>query len=201
MFSHKHLQSLKKNSNRAVNCLATTSFVYILIKLNAFVLFQSEKFKIITDFQINCNGHLIKSQSSNNYLSIDIDHNLTGERAPLLKRLILVWDICIEKANCLSSETRKTWSMALIQCHVDYFCSSWYAGISQVLKYKLQLAQNKTVCFIISMAPEQVYLPSLYRIPKLHKCPFKQRYIAGSAKCSTKPLSKLLTCTGILSAV
>jgi hypothetical protein len=42
-------------------------------------------------------------------------------------------------------------------------------------------------------------LPSLYWIPKLHKCPFKQRYIAGSAKCSTKPLSKLLTC--ILSAV
>jgi hypothetical protein len=33
----------------------------------------------------------------------------------------------------------------------------------------------------------------------LHKCPFKQRYIAGSAKCSTKPLFKLSTC--ILSAV
>jgi hypothetical protein len=38
-----------------------------------------------------------------------------------------------------------------------------------------------------------------YWIPKLHNCPFKQRYIDGSAKCSTKPLSKLLTC--ILSAV
>ena len=36
--------------------------------------------------------------------------------------------------------------------------------------------------------------PSHYWIPKLHKCPFKQRYIAGSAICSTKPLSKLLTC-------
>jgi hypothetical protein len=36
-------------------------------------------------------------------------------------------------------------------------------------------------------------LPSLYWIPKLHKCPFKQPYIDGSAKCSTKPLSKLLT--------
>ena len=46
---------------------------------------------------------------------------------------------------------------------------------------------------------EELDLPSLYWIPKLHKCPFKQRYIAGSAKCSTKPLSKLLTC--ILSAV
>jgi hypothetical protein len=188
MFSHKHLKDFKKNSNRAVNGLSTTSFVYTLIKLNAFFLCQSEKLKIITDFQINCNDHLIKSQSSNNYLSIDIDHNVSGERAPLLKRLILVWDICIEKANCLSSETRKTWSMALIQCHVDYFCSPWYAGISQVLKYKLQVAQHQTVCFIISMAQEQVYLPSLYRIPTLHKCPFKQRYIAGSAKCSTKPL-------------
>ena len=53
--------------------------------------------------------------------------------------------------------------------------------------------------FGISTKDEKLDLPSLYWIPKLHKCPFKQRYIAGSAKCSTKPLSKLLTC--ILSAV
>ena len=53
--------------------------------------------------------------------------------------------------------------------------------------------------FEISTKDEELDLPSLYWIPKLHKCPFKQRYIAGSAKCSTKPLSKLLTC--ILSAV
>jgi len=43
------------------------------------------------------------------------------------------------------------------------------------------------------------YTVTLYWIPKLHKCSYKQRYIAGSAKCSTKPLSKLLTF--ILSAV
>jgi hypothetical protein len=46
---------------------------------------------------------------------------------------------------------------------------------------------------------EELDLPSLYWIPKVHKCHFKQRYIAGSAKCSTEPLSKLLTY--ILSAV
>ena len=33
----------------------------------------------------------------------------------------------------------------------------------------------------------------MYWIPKLHKSPYKQRYIAGSFKCSTKPISKLLT--------
>ena len=53
--------------------------------------------------------------------------------------------------------------------------------------------------FGISTKDEELDLPSLYWIPNLHKCPFKQRYIAGSAKCSTKPVSKLLTC--ILSAV
>ena len=36
-------------------------------------------------------------------------------------------------------------------------------------------------------------IPFLYWISKLHKNPYKQRFIAGSSSCSTKPLSKLLT--------
>jgi hypothetical protein len=53
--------------------------------------------------------------------------------------------------------------------------------------------------FGISTKDEELDLPSLYWIPKLHTCPFRQRYTAGSAKCSMKPLFKVLTC--ILSAV
>jgi len=51
----------------------------------------------------------------------------------------------------------------------------------------------------ISTKDDELDLSSLYWIPKIHRCPFKQHYIAGSVKCSTKPLSELLTC--ILSAV
>ena len=36
-------------------------------------------------------------------------------------------------------------------------------------------------------------LPYLYWIPKLHKTPYKERYIAGSSTCSTKELSIHLT--------
>jgi hypothetical protein len=36
-------------------------------------------------------------------------------------------------------------------------------------------------------------LPYLYWIPKLHKTPCKERYIAGSSTCSTKELSIQLT--------
>ena len=47
--------------------------------------------------------------------------------------------------------------------------------------------------FGINTLDDDADLPSLYWIPKLHKDPYKQRSIAGSAKCSTKSLSKLLT--------
>ena len=40
---------------------------------------------------------------------------------------------------------------------------------------------------------EELDLPYIYWIPKMHKNPFKHRFIAGSSKCSTKPLSILLT--------
>jgi hypothetical protein len=41
---------------------------------------------------------------------------------------------------------------------------------------------------------EADYIPFLYWIPKMHKKPYsKQRYIAASARCSTKPLSAILT--------
>jgi hypothetical protein len=46
---------------------------------------------------------------------------------------------------------------------------------------------------------EDCDLPLLYLIPTLHKCPYKQRYIAEAAKCSSKPLSKILA--SILTAV
>ena len=63
----------------------------------------------------------------------------------------------------------------------------------------LENHRSVSCSFGISTKDEELDLPSFYQIPNLHKCPFKQRYTAGSAKCSTKPLSKLLTC--ILSAV
>ena len=51
----------------------------------------------------------------------------------------------------------------------------------------------------IPSGKESEDLPYLYWIPKLHKTPYKERYIAGSLTCSTKELSIHLT--KILSAV
>ena len=47
--------------------------------------------------------------------------------------------------------------------------------------------------FRIQTTDEELDLPYIYWIPKMHKNPYKHRFIAGSSKCSTKPLSILLT--------
>ena len=52
---------------------------------------------------------------------------------------------------CHSS--RKNLCSALILCHFDYSCSSWYAGLTKCIKKKLQIAQNKVIRFINSVGP------------------------------------------------
>ena len=51
------------------------------------------------------------------------------------------------------------------------------------------------ISFGIDTSDDELDLPYtffIYWIPKMHKNPYKHRFIAGSAKCSTKPLSILL---------
>ena len=58
--------------------------------------------------------------------------------------------------------------------------------------FKDEILQNHhlvMLAFGISLPKEDTDLSKLYWVPKLHKNPYMQRYIAGSAKCSTKPLS------------
>ena len=47
--------------------------------------------------------------------------------------------------------------------------------------------------FAVSGNEEQERLPTFYCLPKLHKKPYKARFIANSSSCTTTDLSKLLT--------
>ena len=78
-------------------------------------------------------------------------------------------------------------------------CIPTYTPTTHTKEEILDNHRSILCCFRILTKDEELDLPSLYWISKLHKCPYKQRYIAGSAKCSTKLLSKWLTY--ILSAV
>ena len=162
MFSHKNPEfishKLGKELESCSEWLIDNKLSLHLGKTECILFGPKRKLKTVTDFQIACHGHIIKSQSSVKYLGIDIDENLSGESIVngIIKKVNSRLRFMYRKANCLSAETRKTLSMALIQCHFDYSCSSWYASVSQSLKNKLQVAQNKTVRFIKNMGQETV---------------------------------------------
>ena len=66
------------------------------------------------------------------------------------------------------------------------------------------LDNHKSVLTSFGIDPneDELDLPYIYWIPKMHKNPYKHRFIAGSARCCTKLLSILLTnCLHILSKV
>ena len=47
--------------------------------------------------------------------------------------------------------------------------------------------------FNIKLTEKERNLPQIYWIPKLHKKPYKSRFIAGSSSCTTTKISKLIT--------
>ena len=53
--------------------------------------------------------------------------------------------------------------------------------------------ESVLTAFGIDPNEDELDLPYIYWIQNMHKNPYKHRFIAGSARCSTKPLSILLT--------
>ena len=47
--------------------------------------------------------------------------------------------------------------------------------------------------FAVNVKERQGKLPTMYWLPKLHKRPYKAKFIADSSSCTTTELSKLLT--------
>ena len=47
--------------------------------------------------------------------------------------------------------------------------------------------------FAVDVKERQDRLPTMYWLPKLHKRPYKARFIANSSSCTTIEVSKLLT--------
>ena len=67
----------------------------------------------------------------------------TGSRLKFLYR----------QGHFLNFETRKMLGNALVQPFFDYSISSWYSSLSQNLKGKLQIAQNKLARYILKLGP------------------------------------------------
>ena len=75
-----------------------------------------------------------------------------------------------------------------------YFLETLHTSL-QIFSASEVFDNHKSVLTTIGIqtADGELELPYIYWILKMHKNPYKHRFIAGSSKCSTKPLSILLT--------
>ena len=91
-----------------------------------------------------------------------------------------------------------------VYCRV--FFSFWYVSVlHNVFQYNLMahminclnssIIEKTSIITMITVCVNegQDKLPTMYWLPKLHKRPYKARFIANSSSCTTTELSKLLT--------
>ena len=87
------------------------------------ILFGSKKrISKCSELHVTCNGSVIGSESEVTYLGAISDQTLS-----------------------VDSKSKALLTSALIQCHLNYASAIWYSGLTQTLKSKLQIVQNKIV--------------------------------------------------------
>ena len=118
------------------------------------ILFGSKKkLRKCSKLEVTCNGVKIESKSSVKYLGVDIDQSLSGEvtGGKVIKKVNSRLQFIYRKAQYLNTYCKKLLVSALIQCHLDYSCSSWYSSLTRKTKSRLQVCQNKMIRCILGL--------------------------------------------------
>jgi hypothetical protein len=159
LFSHKNPDVISHKLSAALkscnNWLVDNKLSLHLGKTECMLFGSKRKINTVDDFQIQCMGQNIKGQKSIKYLGVHIDQCVSGEVVAenVIKKANSRLKFLYRQANCLDQNSRKILCTALIQCHFDYAASSWYSGLSQKSKIRLQTSQNKMVRFILNKGP------------------------------------------------
>ena len=98
------------------------------------ILFDSKrKLANCRNLNVTCNKNNTESKASCQIFWSDHRQGLSGE--------FMAFSI-IQKANN-NSHVKRTLSSSLIQCHLDYGCTSYFSSLFSKLKFSLQTSQNK----------------------------------------------------------
>ena len=120
------------------------------------ILFGSRKqLKQASNFHVSYNGYEIQPVSSLKYLVVLIDQHLSGHAmvASIIMKATGRLKFLYRHSLYFNQKLRKTLCSALLQCHLDYCCTSWFCGLSKYHQQKLQILQNKMIRYIMHLGP------------------------------------------------
>ena len=147
-------QKLSEMLNSCQEWLVDNKLSLHLGKTESILFGQKRKLSNVEDqFIVKLENQTIQKQNSVKYLGITLDKDLAGDSIVnnISKKANQRIKFLYRYQDCLSERSRKTLCVSLIQCHIDYACTSWYEGLSKKLKTKLQSIQNRMVRFILNL--------------------------------------------------
>ena len=110
------------------------------------------KLKRADDFQVVCDGTLVKRVSSVKYLGVQLDEyfKFSVHVSELIKKCAGRIAFLYRNLSHLDLDCRRILCNSLIQPHLDYCCSSWYSPLTQQLKNRLDVIKRRTVKLVHS---------------------------------------------------
>ena len=150
---NKIAEELSKELSSCRNWLIDNKLSLHLGKTEAILFGTRHKLNEVNSFAVKCNNEVIQNVKNVKYLGLQLDEELAGESIvnEISKKVNSRLRFLYRYKDYLNTESRKTLCTALIQCHFDYSCSSWYPGINKGLSDKLQVLQNRMIRFILNL--------------------------------------------------
>ena len=157
IFQHRNIKTLEEHLNRCfstmVDCVADNRLsVHFGEDETKSILFSPKhRSKSIGQIDISYKDIKIKQYSKVTYLGCVLDECLTGESMAMqvCKEVTSKLKFLYRKNRFLSKDLRRLLCNALIQPHFDYACAAWYPNLNKKYKNKLQVLQNKCICFYL----------------------------------------------------
>ena len=118
------------------------------------ILFASKRrAKNIRQLNIKYKDINIKQHSEVTYLWCVLDETLSGESMALkiINKINGKLKFLYRKSKFLSPELQRMLCNALIQPHFDYACPVWYFNLTEKMKKKIQITQNKCIRFCLRL--------------------------------------------------
>ena len=95
----------------------------------------------------------VKQYSQVTYLGCILDQSFTGESMALhvINKVNKKLKFLYRQKNFLTPGLRRLLCNAIIQPHFDYACTTWFPMLNKKYKKKLQVMQNKFICFCLQL--------------------------------------------------
>lgn len=146
---------LSNDLNNVSHWLVNNKLSLHLGKTESILFGSKPRIRSQPSLDITCNGSSIESKTSVKYLGVTIDQCLSFESMAraIIKKSNARLKFLYRKQSFLNQYTRKLLVMSLIQCHFDYASSAWFNSLTQDLKHKLQVTQNRLIRFVLNLHP------------------------------------------------